>query len=291
MTEAHPEAWLELAVTGGLDPDQRSHMERHLAICADCASYVTSSNLFRTEGARQTRAEHLNHWAVERAMAQLAPRRHSIRPWWTPMRWAWLPAAGVLLVAAAVSAKLWTADRSRPAASHPRAVATTTPRIPAHPVSATPPAPAAIAANVNPKVDEKLRAAPQTKHPGQDTAATLFERARSLGRDGKIDAAVRAHVRLQRLFPDTPESVLSSALAGQLLFEHGRVRAALAQFDRHLAHGGAADEEALAGRAASLQHLGRQPEETRAWLTLLERHPNSVYANRAKVRLRDLSAR
>lgn len=292
MTQTHPEQWLELAVAGRLDADARSGLDGHLAGCSECALYVNTAGLFRGESTQQVHSDHLNRWAVERAMAQLGTRRHSARRWWMPVRWAWVPAAGLLLVTAAVSAKLWTATPSHTAEPvRGTAAATTAPRLGAPTVTVEAPTPAPLPVSVDLKRDQAIQAAPQPRRPSHTTAATLFDRARALGHAGRADEAVKVHLRLQHLFPDTPEAELSSALAGQLLLGRGQVQAALAQFDRHLAHGGAADEEALAGRAASLQRLGRQSQEIRAWQTLLKRHPRSVYADRANGRLRDLSAR
>ena len=127
------------------------------------------------------------------------------------------------------------------------------------------------------------------RHSPRLTAGELFEQARALGREGKIDAAVAIHLRLQRTYPATAEADLSWALAGRLLLDRDRPAEALAQFNLHLARGGAADEEALAGRAAALQKLGRHVDEAIAWRALVARHPGSVYVDRARARLRELS--
>jgi tetratricopeptide (TPR) repeat protein len=152
---------------------------------------------------------------------------------------------------------------------------------------ATDPIPASATPGEGPRDADK----PSARHSPQLTAAALFARARELGHEGKVDAALAAHFRLQRLYPATDEAGLSFALAGRLLLDRHRPSEALVQFDRHLARGGAAEEEALAGRAASLEQLGRHREEETAWGLLLERHPGSVYADRARGRLRELSSR
>ena len=194
----------------------------------------------------------------------------------------------LLLVATAVSAKLWRAREMSAAAVSPDAkLAAPTPprRAQAAPVLAeravdTPPEPPAPRRSPTPAAAES-----------QPTAAELFDRAHQLERQGKIDGAIALYLRLQRGHPSTAEARLSSALVGRMFLDRKRPAEALAQFDRHLSHGGAAGEEALAGRATSLQQLGRRAEEAAAWRALLERHPGSVYADRARARLRDLSAR
>jgi tetratricopeptide (TPR) repeat protein len=123
------------------------------------------------------------------------------------------------------------------------------------------------------------------------TAAALFERAGTLRREGRADAAIAAYRRLQATFPDARETALSFALAGQLLLERGRAKEALAQFDRHPKAGGDVGEEALVGRADALERLGRNADAVAAWKNLLERHPGSIYAARARARLAQLGER
>jgi tetratricopeptide (TPR) repeat protein len=317
MNREHPEDLLDLAVTDNLTAVDRVGLAQHLVVCSECALYMETADLFRAErvGKYQDRAQGRvqgmtddgvsNRWTVERAMARLEPRgRGRGRGWfpwgWRPVRTIRLGAAGLLLMAAAVSAKLWTGklkeaelglqpDQSASAQARGRSRRSG---------NATLAVEAPEPEDTMPQEDEgggdrsrAGRAGLAPRRSPQDTAAGLFERARELGRQRKLDAAIGAHLRLQRLYPETPEAVLSSALAGQLLLARGRPAAALAQFDRHLARGGGAQEEALAGRANALGRLGRTAEEIRAWRALLERHPGSVYGDRANARLRELSAR
>ena len=324
MNREHPEDLLDLAVTDNLNTVDRVGLAQHLAVCSECALYMETAELFRAEraGRPQDRASDRvqgrvvqdrvndgvsNRWTVERAMARLEARasgrgRVSFRWGWRPVRAIRLGAAGLLLVAAAVSAKLWTGklkeaelglQPDQSVSAHARGKSRASGSVPL-----------AVEA---PDLEQTMpqqgegegggdrsrvgRAGLVPRRSAQDTAAGLFERARELGRQRKLDAAIGAHLRLQRLYPETPEAVLSSALAGQLLLARGRPAAALAQFDRHLARGGGAQEEALAGRANALGQLGRTAEEIRAWRALLERHPGSVYGDRASARLRELSAR
>ena len=116
----------------------------------------------------------------------------------------------------------------------------------------------------------------------------LFERAGKLRREGRGEAAIAVYRRLEETFPDAREARLSFALAGQLLLERGQPSEALAQFDRHLKIGGEVDEEALVGRAAALEQLQRTADAIATWKSLLERHPGSVYAARARARLTHL---
>jgi TolA-binding protein len=125
----------------------------------------------------------------------------------------------------------------------------------------------------------------------QPSAAALFAQALALRAEGKADAAIAAHLRLQRLYPTARETGLSFALAGRLLLEKGASEQALAQFNQYLARPGDVAEEALVGRATALEHLGRSAAEAAAWRQVIERHPGSIYATRAKERLAALAAK
>lgn len=125
----------------------------------------------------------------------------------------------------------------------------------------------------------------------QPSAAALFTQALALRAEGKVDAAIAAHLRLQRLYPTARETHLSFALAGRLLLEKGASEQALAQFDQYLAQPGDVAEEALVGRATALGYLRRSAAEATAWRQVLERHPGSIYATRAKERLAALAGK
>jgi tetratricopeptide (TPR) repeat protein len=123
----------------------------------------------------------------------------------------------------------------------------------------------------------------------QPSAAALFAQALALRGEGKVDAAIAAHLRLQRLYPAARETWLSFALAGRLLLDRGSSEQALAQFNQYLARPGDVAEEALVGRATALGRLGRSAAEAAAWREVIERHPGSIYAARAKKRLAALA--
>jgi tetratricopeptide (TPR) repeat protein len=125
----------------------------------------------------------------------------------------------------------------------------------------------------------------------QPSAAALFAQALALRSEGKVDAAIAVHLRLQRLYPAAREARVSFALAGRLLLERGSPEQALAEFNQYLARPGDVAEEALAGRATALGRLGRSSAEAEAWRDVLERHPGSVWATHAKKRLAALATK
>jgi tetratricopeptide (TPR) repeat protein len=101
----------------------------------------------------------------------------------------------------------------------------------------------------------------------------------------RVDEAIAVFRKLQQLYPKTRESRVSFALAGRMLLDRGRPAQALAQFDQHLAYGGEASQEALAGRATALGQMGRVSTERETWQKLLDSYPGTVYASQARERL------
>jgi hypothetical protein len=282
----HPEELIDRAKQGALDADHQAVLDRHLATCVTCAAHLSMAPRFERELAPQPRDQILDERAVEAAMLRMqgSPpvlRRHAAPSW---LRWA---AAAVVLVSGFAAAAAFIGRRIT---SHP----------PSQPpgLTADPPAPRPRPLTIEvapPDVPVPAESpTPRTVSPERPsarpavTAAALFERGGKLQREGHADAAIVVYRRLQAMFPETPEARLSFALAGQLHLKRGRPSEALAQFDRHLRLGSEASEvseEALAGRATALEQLHRTADAVAAWKTLLERHPGTVYAERARARL------
>jgi tetratricopeptide (TPR) repeat protein len=125
------------------------------------------------------------------------------------------------------------------------------------------------------------------------SASELFRDANASRRAGEVDKAVELYGALVSQFPDTPEAHAARVSLGRLLLDRrGDAAGALAQFDAYLKASSsdrALAEEARLGRALVFQRQGRQEEERRAWDELLERHPDSLYASRARERLHALA--
>jgi TolA-binding protein len=125
-----------------------------------------------------------------------------------------------------------------------------------------------------------------------ETASDLFRAANQARRDGDPSRAVDLYRALQSRYPDSDEARLSRATSAQLLLDRGDAKAALEGFDQYLAHDGTLlGEEALVGRALSLQKLGARDEEIAAWREVLSRFPQSVHARAARARLAALGQR
>jgi TolA-binding protein len=118
------------------------------------------------------------------------------------------------------------------------------------------------------------------------SAAELLARANEARRDGEARGAVRRYRELQSMYPRSPEAQLSHVALGRLFLDRlDDPGAALSQFDRYLTAPGTLAEEARVGRALALMRLGRPAEERRAWQDLLDHHPSSPHADRARARI------
>ena len=272
-TSVHPEEAVDMALGGTLTAAQRRDLNLHLADCAACAAHLAAAQGTKETLAERPYDEQLNRRAVERAMTGLFPPRFARLRNRRAFQLGFA-LAGLLLVAGLAGAALWRSQRPVPLPSPEPSAAT-------HAVLAVP-APAEPIADPAPAASDAIL---QRTPRAQPSAAALFAQALALRAEGKVDAAIAAHLRLQRLYPTARETGLSFALAGRLLLEKGASEQALAQFNQYLARPGDVAEEALVGRATALEHLGRSAAEAAAWQQVLERHPGSIYANHAKERL------
>jgi tetratricopeptide (TPR) repeat protein len=300
--DQHPEELIDRALAGGLTAPDRRLLAPHLAICRACAAQLAWAPAFQQQIAAQPRDEVMDRRAVEAALARVEA---SARRWRPMPIWMRAAAAGLLLLVGAASfALIGHRDRSPRASLAPQAAPPATPaaraRPPIGPLKTAdddqPPAPApallppaaAPAEAPHPPARRSLapRPAATATAPGvKPTAAALFSHAAQLRREGRSDDAIAIYHHLQRGYPTASETQVSFALAGQLDLEAGRMAQALRQFDRYLGAGRVVDEEALAGRATALEGLGRSGAAAAAWRDLLRRHPESVYAERARAHL------
>jgi len=125
--------------------------------------------------------------------------------------------------------------------------------------------------------------------PQHLTAADLFSTANAARNHGRNAEAVAGYQALQRDFPDSVEAKASHVMLGRVLLERSSdPQGALAQFDAYLAAPGTLREEALIGRARSLDRLGRIDDSRKAWKTVVDAYPSSIYADEARARLQAL---
>jgi TolA-binding protein len=98
--------------------------------------------------------------------------------------------------------------------------------------------------------------------------------------------ASELYAEVRTTYPDSAESELARVSLGQLLLARGDAAGAEREFRRYLVRAqGQLVEEALLGRAQSLEQLGRSRDERASLQRLLNEFPHSVYAARARARL------
>jgi hypothetical protein len=216
------------------------------------------------------------------------------------LRWA-LPAAAALVASAAMAAIYMNRSPSTGPSNdttHP-SHETVAPPVSAPAASPAPPAhvsgPPTVSIDDLPSVALAPHASshPVIAAPSAASAADLFRDANAARRTGEVDKAVDLYTTLVTRHAETPEALAARVSLGRVLLDRrGDAAGALVQFDAYLkssASDGALAEEARLGRALVFQRQGRQEEERRAWHELLERHPDSLYASRARERLRAIA--
>jgi len=281
--DEHPEELIDRVRRGSLAPEEQATLQPHLEGCAVCALQISLVPQFEREVAPQLRDALLAERAVEVALQRMqrSPRVGRVRRFPRRSRWA---AAALFVFGVTVAAAI--IRRTAP----PRVIRSPVPVV-ASPTAVAPIRPAELPPAMPEAPSPKPAPAPAAHGAAHTTvtAEALFERAESLRREGRADAAVATYRRLQANFPETAEAQLSFVLAGKLLLERRRPGDALAQFDRHSSAAGNVGEELLAGRATALEQLHSPSEAIAAWKSLLARYPRTVYAERAHARLAQLT--
>ena len=307
LVELHPEELLDRAQKGALTTAERRDLAAHLRRCPACVAerrwaVDAAAAVEREEaGADRARTDRLVAAVMNRrrgATAAAVAAMDGGRPRSRRAAVVMALVAGGCLLSGAAAATLWPAARrlwvddakvvpAVPAARpSPPARAEQVPAMAATPPAEPAPAPVAPAK----MAARAARPAPATAPP--ETAATLFGELARARRAGRLVEARQAHDLLVDRFPGTREERAGRLLVAQLALRRDEPGVALDLFERYLGTDveGALAEEARLGRALALERLGRAPDERRAWRELLERHPRSIHAARARARLESLGA-
>jgi TolA-binding protein len=223
--------------------------------------------------------------AASAALGRVTPAgtQHAQRRWSA----AAMVAFGVLAAGGAAAA-LWSGVALWPSASDTAAPpsAASAPARRVHvakpePIEQTPIAPSPAEAATKPVAAPRV--ASRARREG---AAELFHAANAARRDGAFARAADLYAEVRSAYPSSAESELARVSLGQLLLGRGDAAGAEREFRRYLARAhGQLVEEALLGRAQSLEQLGRAREERASLQRLLDEFPHSVYAARARARL------
>lgn len=119
------------------------------------------------------------------------------------------------------------------------------------------------------------------------SAAELLVAANAASRTGKRAKARTLYAELAREHSDSHERQVAHVGLGDLELKAGRAKRALREYAAYLRANpkGNLVEDALAGKARSLDALDRTGEAKEAWAALLDRFPTSVHASKARRQL------
>jgi TolA-binding protein len=309
VADLHPEDLLEREAGGKLGEAERDRLQAHLARCATCRF----ERLLRADFVAELEADEAPEALVGLSAGQprvAVPVRRERRVLWSRARVAWLVAAATLLVggvaaATGVTRRIWSPPpeltkedpapvsevkkpknvRVAPRVEAPPEARSQAQEQPA-PVVAVNPPPAETAAPLPPSATPSPMAVHAASHLFEMVPADLLDAESDARRHGDYERVVSLHRQLVSRFPGSREAQVSRATVGRLLLDRGNPADALSSFDGYLGSGsGALEEEAMVGRATSLERLGRRDEASRAWGDLLATFPESPYAAHARTRL------
>jgi len=303
-TDLHPDHLLARRRAGRLSPEESALLDRHASRCATCAFEIAAGQDFDRDLAAPIDPAALAaitagvQRRVDAASAAPAPPRRS-RPALIGV------AAAVAVVAASALAAALSASRP-PSAPAPRrlppaALAPVAPPAP-RPVVVAPATPPVASAAVPLVTPPQVEAPPRARRhhvrtvaapappslAARDGARTLFEQAVAARRGGQHALAASLFEQLQHRYGDSEEASISQIALGRLWLDRlGQPARALAQFESYLAarRRGESREEAMVGRAAALERLGRTASAREAWEAVRDAFPGSVSARRAAVRI------
>lgn len=183
-----------------------------------------------------------------------------------------------------------TAATMRPTRAVTRSVGVAPPPAPAPASDApaqAPPPPSRLAATRGVAMRSRATAAAT-----QPTAAELFVQASQARREGRAAEATARYALLWTRFPSSEEARTSRAIVGRWLLDRGAYGEAVATFQDYLRapSRGVLEEEVLVGLATALERLGRSPQAAATWQQLLDEHPSTAHASRARIHLGRLRA-
>lgn len=314
VIDLHPEELFDKLALGTLSEAEGERLRAHLETCEVCRFELALRADFRDEDSRRREPSYhapqaLTIAPVERRGARSRARNSSARS--RGRIGIWLGAAALCLVAggafaawSGVAPSGWFEDEPEQFLDPPTRHAANAPSqaapAPAPSQAAPGPAPSGSADGEpiattkvgapSPAVRQSRRIEQQSSpanRAGEPTsAAKLFRAANRARKSGETARAIMLYRRLQHEFPSSSEATLSELTLATLLLDGGDGRGALVAFDAYLARGEShLEAEALVGRALAFSQLGNTRAEVLAWRTILERHPGSSYARRARERL------
>ncbi len=305
VAELHPEHLLDKHARGTLSESERTTLDAHVTKCTSCRLELQLRADFADEMANDAvrdsglvrLVEVAAKTEVQKPAPAPAPERITNRR--RSRFGVWLFAAAAMLVVAGAAAseagrRVWVPifiHDAAPVAPTPSDIverksdsvrATPPPVVKAPPVDTAPVETAA-------PVDTAPPATNVVVAPPKPTPSALLDAESDARRRGDYDRVLALHAELIASHPSSHEAQTSRVTVARMLLDRGDLTGALAGFDAYLANGsGELGEDAMAGRATALDRLGRKEDARAAWKALVERYPQSTYAEHARTRMEAL---
>jgi hypothetical protein len=308
VVDLHPENLLDKEIRGELDGPERQRLEAHLAQCATCRFERQLRGDFALDLSRDSVPPEIA--GLVDGLARRSPE---------PLRLGAIPRRGrrvkvVVLTAAATLTLVVGAFASteagrrviaplfegRPSVTSPSGDATRgTASAAARAATVSPSAllaPSGLSPSVEPPLEPLARSwkahplsASEPRSPAAappDGPARLFDEETDARRKGDTARMLEMHAQLVAHYPRSHEAQVSRMMVARLLLDRSDPGGALSGFDAYLRAGsGELREDALAGRAAALDRMGRTDEGRLAWMALLDQYPNTAYGTHARTRV------
>jgi len=315
VVELHPEELLDRAEEGALTPSEQERLDAHLAKCEVCRFERDARADFAAEMEAEERPSKVG-LLVAGAMRVSVPPAAGKAPSTPPRRRRVARRTAVLLVAAAITmagaagangwvGQAWHEVVGPPPPPVPVETSPSAPTAHAHAVAPVRPPPLSVPETPEPSAPpapesgslERRWAGEPAVARGQvavvpATAAELFDQANEARRRGDHTTALTRYRELQARAPRSEEAKTSLVTMGRLELDEGNLADALNEFEAYLRDGGGElREEAMSGRARTLERLGRTESEAEAWRALMAAYPGSSYAVHARARLAALGPR
>lgn len=196
----------------------------------------------------------------------------------------WATAAAVMLVAGAATAALVLGGPDEdPPPEAPSLVEPTAP-MPSFPEPVE-----ILEDDGEPTATEERRQRRRRRAAAERSPDDLLQAANRLRGERRWGDAERTYLEVTSAYPGTHAAYVAQVAAANIRLERlNRASGAARLFRAAIRIGGPLDPEARDGLARSLRRMGDRAGERRALEGLLERHPRSAYANRARERLAEI---
>jgi hypothetical protein len=266
----HPEELLDLEADDEIDEAGLEALEAHCARCGACRYERRMRAYFADSLAGDERVERVERQPLPppKNPPQNEPDTSRIQPGTRSLRWL-VAVSAFVMVATTVAAAAFAPEPP----AHLRAGRT---------VFATRTSMSEVTA------PRARRTTPQevrvvVRHA--PSAAVLFDRANRARVRSDYGDALAGYRRLQRRYPASREASVSYAVMGRMQLDRADAPGALATFEHYEAFGDVdLDGVVMAARALALDAIGSE-SSSNAWEALLASHPDTPYAEHARLRV------